>query len=360
MVLYRSLQPGTDRQKSPRKAARERVTPEVERLTGEAVAALPPAPTKLQQLEALVRAGRVEDPLAGAECVARPFPDPPPQAGEGTAREQAEREEAGTTAVAGGSLLQRTRYLYEQTVVPVREIARLLGVSERTLYKYVRRYDWARRHVCLERDEAVRAGNRGRTLMPRQGSPHHAFARVKGAGGRFITYEERGTPQALSPSCGPKALDPLAAEAAGALCERAAAASNLAVSEVVAAATIEKANACASRIKEASARTLGEAARTLRAVTQAALADDARDEAERAELKRQLREKAAELGRVEAARRHLQAELDAMVVRERDRKRQEALARAVERTSSRAENETLAERVRNDPLWGPRVRKTWD
>jgi hypothetical protein len=159
------------------------------------------------------------------------------------------------------------QYLYEQTVVPVREIARLLGVSERTLYKYVARHGWQRRHVCIAREDAVRAANRGRILAPRDG-----FGCARGAGGRFITCEERGTPQPR----GPKALDPLAAEAIGGRCDDAAIASNVAVSEVIAAAAIDDANAQAARVALNSARTVAEAARILRQLCNIALANDER------------------------------------------------------------------------------------
>jgi hypothetical protein len=80
---YRALRLKTERQKSPRKAARERLQPKIERLKGETVAALPAAPSKLDQLEALVRAGRVQDPLAAIAPAIGPLPNPPPQAGEG-------------------------------------------------------------------------------------------------------------------------------------------------------------------------------------------------------------------------------------------------------------------------------------
>lgn len=69
--------------------------------------------------------------------------------------------------------------------MPVREIARLAGVSERTLYKYVQRGGWQRRHA--------RAGG---------------TAMAKGAGGRFVPREEAPAPH----SGGLKALDPLAGE----------------------------------------------------------------------------------------------------------------------------------------------------
>jgi len=44
-------------------------------------------------------------------------------------------------------LTLRVRALYEDSVVPMREIARLAGVHERTLYKYARKCGWRRRNA---------------------------------------------------------------------------------------------------------------------------------------------------------------------------------------------------------------------
>jgi len=41
----------------------------------------------------------------------------------------------------------RVRALYEDSAVPMREIARLAGVHERTLYKYARKCGWRRRNA---------------------------------------------------------------------------------------------------------------------------------------------------------------------------------------------------------------------
>ena len=41
----------------------------------------------------------------------------------------------------------RVRALYEDSIVPMREIARLAGVHERTLYKYARKCGWRRRNA---------------------------------------------------------------------------------------------------------------------------------------------------------------------------------------------------------------------
>src|SRR5690242_3608388 len=52
-------------------------------------------------------------------------------------------------------LMARVRGLYEDSAVPVREIARLAGVTERTIYKYAQkhawqpRYRWRDDHPCM-------------------------------------------------------------------------------------------------------------------------------------------------------------------------------------------------------------------
>jgi hypothetical protein len=56
------------------------------------------------------------------------------------------------------------RALYEGGVVPVREIARLCGVSVRTLYHHVHAQGWARRRSSVPRDVAKSARQRARYL----------------------------------------------------------------------------------------------------------------------------------------------------------------------------------------------------
>src|SRR5262245_56608871 len=47
---------------------------------------------------------------------------------------------------ASPSLTEHARALHEGGAMPVREIARLAGVNERTLYRYVARGGWRRRY----------------------------------------------------------------------------------------------------------------------------------------------------------------------------------------------------------------------
>src|SRR5438552_6040374 len=63
-------------------------------------------------------------------------------------------------------LTAHARALYEGSVTPVREIARLAGVSERTLYKYVQKGGWRRRHACPAREVSA---NASRAAMPGPG-----------------------------------------------------------------------------------------------------------------------------------------------------------------------------------------------
>ncbi len=111
------------------------------------------------------------------------------------------------------SLTARVRALYEGSAVPVREIAVVAGVSERTLYKYVAKHGWRKRYRLSPRGLAAAAANRGRRAMPSPG-----FAPAKGAGGRFIRREDAGLPFAA----GLKALDPAAHARAAAACAAAA------------------------------------------------------------------------------------------------------------------------------------------
>jgi hypothetical protein len=99
------------------------------------------------------------------------------------------------------------RALYENSAVPVREIAALAGVTERTLYKYARRGGWTSRYAWVDRGGV--AGRRRRA--------NDALAPAKGAGGRFIRREDSGKPFL----CGLKATDPKGAARATAACAQA-------------------------------------------------------------------------------------------------------------------------------------------
>jgi hypothetical protein len=83
--------------------------------------------------------------------------------------------------------------------VPVREIARLAGVNERTLYKYVEKHRWKKRYRVLPRGEAAARADSGRRWRHDE-----AFAPAKNAGGRFVRREDKAKPFAT----GLKALDP--------------------------------------------------------------------------------------------------------------------------------------------------------
>ncbi|MCK9917773.1 hypothetical protein MXD81_52405 [Microbacteriaceae bacterium K1510] len=113
---------------------------------------------------------------------------------------------------AAQDLTARIRALYEDTSVPVREIAAIAGVTERTLYRYVEKQNWKRRYVCLPRDAAVRRANRGRRWQHAEG-----FRPAKGSGGRFIRREDIGKPFPT----GLKALDARGRADAQARCDAA-------------------------------------------------------------------------------------------------------------------------------------------
>jgi hypothetical protein len=117
------------------------------------------------------------------------------------------------------TLTERARALYEDSVVPVREIARLVGVTERTILKYARKYDWKPRYRWKE----GRAGERHRGWQP---TPE--FAPMKGAGARFVKREDAGKPFAI----GLKANDPPSAAHAAKACEQAQALSARAEQQV--------------------------------------------------------------------------------------------------------------------------------
>jgi hypothetical protein len=133
----------------------------------------------------------------------------------------------GTENVSAGkqqqaSLTERVRALYEGGAMPVADIAAMLGVNQRTLYKYVQRGGWRRRYR-LSRPPADIAPVAAKPRRP-------GNAGWKGAGGRFIRAEEAGLPH----PAGLKALDPTGAARATTRCERA---QTLAVAAAVSAKT---------------------------------------------------------------------------------------------------------------------------
>jgi hypothetical protein len=114
-------------------------------------------------------------------------------------------------------LTARVRALYENSAVPVREIAALAGVSERTLYKYARKGGWRPRYAWIDAGGVARRGSRAQGTSA-QFAPGK-FAPVKGAAGRFIARAEQGKPYPR----GLKAADPAGAARASAACVQAAA-----------------------------------------------------------------------------------------------------------------------------------------
>ena len=111
---------------------------------------------------------------------------------------------------AAQNLTEKVRALYEHSAVPVAEIARLAGVTERTIYKYAARENWTPRY----RWNAAGGRSRGARWRSRA-----VLAPAKGAAGRFIRRADKGKPFAI----GLKAADPHAAAGAGVACGRAAA-----------------------------------------------------------------------------------------------------------------------------------------
>ncbi len=132
------------------------------------------------------------------------------------------------------NLTEKVRALYEDSAVPVREIARLAGVTERTIYKYAAKGRWTPRYAWIDRGGAERR----RRWRARQESPQDSgqvtgqdvapdFVPVRGAGSRFIRRADRGKPIAK----GLKATDPEGAARAGESCGAAASLSREAQAE---------------------------------------------------------------------------------------------------------------------------------
>ena len=54
--------------------------------------------------------------------------------------------EGENSGLSAQNLTEKVRALYEHSAVPVAEIAKLAGVTERTIYKYARKHDWTPRY----------------------------------------------------------------------------------------------------------------------------------------------------------------------------------------------------------------------
>lgn len=128
---------------------------------------------------------------------------------------------------AAPDLTARVRALYEDTAVPVREIARLIGVTERTVYGYARKHRWKPRYRWMP-DGSRPPGRPARRRLT-------AYAPVKGAGGCFIRRDDRDKPFAT----GLKALDPAGRARALAGCAQAEPLAQAAQAEAEAAARRE-------------------------------------------------------------------------------------------------------------------------
>jgi hypothetical protein len=136
----------------------------------------------------------------------------------------------GLRRASGGGekdLTARVRALYENSAVPVREVARLAGVTERTLYKYAQKGGWKPRYAWIDRGGVQRrwranmqSNMQSNVRSLAQSETTFApgnFTAVKGAGGRFIARADKGKPFAR----GLKATDRHGAARASAACVRA-------------------------------------------------------------------------------------------------------------------------------------------
>jgi hypothetical protein len=152
-------------------------------------------------------------PPAAADGAVPAQPMPPAQAG----LPPPVRASAAAPSVIPPDLMREVRRLYEDGIVPVREIARGAGVSERTLYKYARKYGWTPRYAWMP-DGSRPPGRAGRRRCGDERGHAQRYAAVRGAGGRFVRREEIGQPFAH----GIKALDAAARASAAKACAAAA------------------------------------------------------------------------------------------------------------------------------------------
>jgi hypothetical protein len=150
----------------------------------------------------LADAQRRYNAAAGVDALRQasaPTPDPSPQ--------RVARAGGGERAVLGVKdepnndpaltpLTHEARALYEGRVVPVRELARLCGVSLRTLYYHVHKQGWRRRRSSVPRDPAKSERQRGRyqALMALRGAaPGGLQARDPDGQARALASAERAT-----------------------------------------------------------------------------------------------------------------------------------------------------------------------
>ena len=135
----------------------------------------------------------------------------------------------GLGGQAAHNLTEKVRALYEDSAVPVAEIAATAGVTERTLYKYARKGGWKPRYAWIDRGGV----NRRRGWRAKDG-----FAPVKGAGARFIRRVDKDK----SFATGLKATDPEGAARAASACSEAASLSRQAQREAEAERRTERLN----------------------------------------------------------------------------------------------------------------------
>jgi hypothetical protein len=186
---------------------------------------------------------------------------------------------AASATPAEPALTDRVRTLYESGVVPVREIARLVGVGQRQIYRYAQRLGWkarvrwlkpvargrarlpladvralyeaSRLTVCEIAELAgvsdVTINNYARKL----GWPRRARGLAKGAGGRFVRRADVGLPHAR----GLKALDPAGARRAAERCARAVSSAEDAAAAAAGEAQARAARLAAQRQAAAALRT---------------------------------------------------------------------------------------------------------
>jgi len=154
-----------------------------------------------------------------------PTPNPSPQGGGELRGCKGGGEQAVPAGGEKADLMAHLRAMYEDSIIPVRDIARHAGVTERTLYKYARKQAWKPRYAWMPDGSRPPAGP-ARRRFSEQRERALQVAPAKGAGGRFIRRDDIGVPFAQ----GIKATDPAARAAAAHACdavERAAARAKL-------------------------------------------------------------------------------------------------------------------------------------